>query len=345
MKILIIYTGGTIGMKQNLSTGALEPFDFTQIEEEVPELKKFGFVLDTVSFNPIDSAEATPDFWVRLATTIADRYTQYNGFVVLHGTDTMAYSASALSFLLQNLGKPVIFTGSQLPIGMLRTDGKENLISAIETAAAQKDGRAMVPEVCIYFQNRLLRGNRTTKFSAEHFNAFNSFNYPPLAEAGIYLKFNQRAIMPYPADDNLILHTRIDTNTAILKIFPGIQPSLFDNVLKIHGLRSLIIETFGSGNAPAFPWFTDNIRAIIDRGIIVLNVTQCLRGEVDPQKYATGRHLEFVGVISGKDITFEAALTKLFYLQGKYSDNKSLISELEKSVCGEINASKNNDEL
>ncbi|MDR1130713.1 MAG: asparaginase, partial [Prevotellaceae bacterium] len=318
MKILVIYTGGTIGMKQNTRTGALEPFDFAQIEEEVPELNKFGFVLDTVSFNPIDSAEVTPAFWVQLVETIADNYYKYNGFVILHGTDTMAYSASALSFMLQNLGKPVIFTGSQLPIGMLRTDGKENLISAIETAASQKDGKPTVPEVCIYFQNKLLRGNRTTKSSAEHFNAFNSFNYPPLAEAGISLKFNQQAIMPYPAYDNLIAHTNLDTSTAVLKIFPGISRPLIESISGIQGLRSLIIETFGSGNAPSFPWFIDSIKQLTDRGIIVLNIIQCLRGEVDPEKYTTGRQLKKAGVVSGKDITFEAALTKLFYLQGKY---------------------------
>jgi L-asparaginase len=336
MKILVIYTGGTIGMKQNARTGALEPFDFAQIEEEVPELKKFGFVLDTISFKPIDSAEATPDFWTQLVSTIVDNYNKYNGFVILHGTDTMAYSASALSFMLQNLTKPIIFTGSQLPIGMLRTDGKENLISAIETAASQKDGKAIVPEVCIYFQNRLLRGNRTTKSSAEHFNAFNSFNYPPLAEAGIYLKFNWQSIMPYPENDNLIAHTRLDTNTVILKIFPGMQQSLFGSILRIQGLRSLIIETFGSGNAPTFPWFVDNIKKITDSGIIVLNITQCLRGEVNPEKYVTGGQLKKAGVISGKDITAEAALTKLFYLQGKYSDNGRVKTELEKAVCGEI---------
>jgi L-asparaginase len=323
-------------MKQNICTGALEPFDFAQIEEEVPELKKFGFILDTVSFNPIDSAEVTPGLWSQLATTIAGNYDKYNGFVVLHGTDTMAYSASALSFMLQNLGKPVIFTGSQLPIGILRTDGKENLISAIETAATQKDGHAMVPEVCIYFQNKLLRGNRTTKSSAEHFNAFNSFNYPPLAEAGIYLNFNRQAIMPYPVNNSLLVHTHLDTNVAVLKIFPGMSQALFENILKIQGLRSLIIETFGSGNAPAFPWFIDNVKNITDSGITVLNVTQCLRGKVDSEKYITGRHLKEAGVVSGKDITLEAALTKLFYLQGKYPDNGTVKTELEKNICGEV---------
>jgi L-asparaginase len=239
--------------------------------------------------------------------------------------------------MLQNLAKPVIFTGSQLPIGMLRTDGKENLISAIETAASQTDdGRATVPEVCIYFQNKLLRGNRTTKSSAEHFNAFNSFNYPPLAEAGIYLKFNRQAIMPYPENDGLTVHTRLDTSTAILKIFPGMSQALLESVSKIQGIRSLIIETFGSGNAPTFPWFIDSIRKIVDGGTVVLNITQCLRGEVDPDKYTTGRLLKKAGVVSGKDITAEAALTKLFYLQGKYADNESVKQELEKSVCGEI---------
>jgi L-asparaginase len=336
MRILIIYTGGTIGMKQNIRTGALEPFDFSQIEEEVPELGKFGFVLDTISFDPIDSSEVTPAFWIRLTTTIADNYDKYSGFVILHGTDTMAYSASALSFMLQNLGKPVIFTGSQLPIGMLRTDGKENLISAIETAASQNDGKAMVPEVCIYFQNKLLRGNRTTKFSAEHFNAFNSFNYPPLAEAGIYLKFNRQMIMPCPTDNNLSVHTQLDTNTAVLQIFPGMSPSLIKGICEIRGLRSLIIKTFGSGNTPTFPWFIEGIRKITDSGTIVLNITQCLRGEVEPEKYITGRQFKQTGVVSGKDITFEAALTKLFYLQGKYSDNENVKKELEKTVCGEM---------
>jgi L-asparaginase len=325
-------------MKQNIRTGALEPFDFAQIEEEVPELKKFGFMLDTVSFDPIDSAEVTPDLWIRLALTVADNYEKYNGFVILHGTDTMAYSASALSFMLQNLGKPVIFTGSQLPIGMLRTDGKENMISAIETAASQKDGKPTAPEVCIYFQNKLLRGNRTTKFSAEHFNAFNSFNYPPLAEAGIYLKFNHQAIMPCPANDRLVVHTHLDTNTAILKIFPGMPQSLFGNILKIQGLRSLIIETFGSGNAPTFPWFIDSVRKITGSGIVVLNITQCLRGEVDAGKYITGQHLKKAGVVSGKDITFEAALTKLFYLQGKYHSNEDVKNNLEKNICGEVSS-------
>jgi L-asparaginase len=336
MKILIIYTGGTIGMKQNIRTGALEPFDFSQIEEEVPELGKFGFVLDTVSFDPVDSSEATPAFWVRIATAVADNYDKYSGFVVLHGTDTMAYSASALSFMLQNLGKPVIFTGSQLPVGMLRTDGKENLISAIEIAASQNDGRTMVPEVCIYFQNKLLRGNRTTKSSAEHFNAFNSFNYPLLAEAGIYLKFNRQMIMPYPAIDSLAVHTRLDTSTAVLQIFPGMLPSLIEGIAEIPGLRSLIIKTFGSGNAPTFPWFIRGVRKLTDRGTVVLNITQCLRGEVEPEKYTTGRQFKQAGVVSGRDITFEAALTKLFYLQGKYPNNDDVKNELEQTLCGEM---------
>lgn len=335
MKILIIYTGGTIGMKQNPATGALEPFDFTQIEEEVPELRKFGFILDTVSFKPIDSSEITPAFWGDIVNTIVNNYERYNGFVVLHGTDTMSYSASAVSFMLQNLGKPVIFTGSQLPIGMLRTDGKENLISAVETAASVKDGLPVVPEVCIYFQNRLYRGNRTTKFSAEHFNAFNSFNYPVLAEAGIYLKFNTQSIMPYPKE-KLTWHTTLDTNTTVIRVFPGMQPSLFDSVLNINGLRSLIIETFGSGNAPTFPWFIESIQKIIDKGINVLNITQCIRGQVEPDKYTTGRLLKKAGVISGRDMTFEAAHTKLFYLQGKYTDNNLVKAHLEECICGEF---------
>lgn len=337
MRILIVYTGGTIGMKQNPATGALIPFDFSQIENEVPELQKFGFRLDTISFNPlVDSSNIQPDFWVRLVNIIESNYQLYDGFVILHGTDTMAYSASALSFMLENLSKPVVFTGSQLPIGMLRTDGKENLISAIEIAAATKNNQPLVPEVSIFFENQLLRGNRTTKHNAEHFNAFRSFNYPPLAEAGINIKYNTPAIH-YPAKNlNLFAHTKLDTNVGVLKIFPGISESFLDNVLKISGLRSIVIETFGSGNAPTAAWFLTKIEAAIKKGLIVLNVSQCQAGSVEMEKYETGLLLKGIGVISGYDTTFEAAVTKLFFLQGQYSDNKSIIQKLSTSLSGEI---------
>lgn len=325
-------------MKQEPETGVLAPFDFRQINEEVPELKKFGFTLDSISFSPIDSSEVQPDLWVALARTIEDHYDRYEGFVILHGTDTMAYSASALSFMLENLSKPVIFTGSQLPIGMLRTDGKENLISSIEIAAAQENGLPRVPEVCIFFENKLLRANRTTKFSAEHFNAFHSFNYPALAEAGINIRFNTSAIR-YPSSEvpkPLRIYTQMDTNVASLKIFPGIQESTVRHILSTPHLRSVILETFGSGNAPTAPWFIDALRDAIDRGLLIVNRSQCLSGSVEMEKYQTGKLLKKVGVLSGYDLTFEAALTKMYFLQGKYFDNKALFFNLLKSIRGEL---------
>ena len=324
-------------MKEDPATGQLRPFDFTQIEEEVPELKKSDFEMSTISFDPIDSSDIRPDFWVRIAETVRDNYHLYDGFVVLHGTDTMAYSASMLSFMFENLQKPVIFTGSQLPIGSLRTDGKENLITALQIAAARRDDKPMAPEVCIYFDNKLLRGNRTTKFSAEHFNAFNSFNYPPLAESGIHLRFNQGLINE--ATDKcgeFAVHTELNTDTGVLKIFPGMNEATVNGVLKSNGLRSVILETFGSGNVPTFPWFIDAIADAITRGIIILNISQCKRGCVDLDKYVSGSMLKKLGVAPGNDLTFEAGLTKLFYLQGKYSDNNEVVTKITTSLRGEI---------
>jgi L-asparaginase len=325
-------------MKEDPATGQLRPFDFTQIEEEVPELKKSGFEMSTISFDPIDSSDIRPDFWVRIAETVRDNYPHYDGFVVLHGTDTMAYSASMLSFMFENLQKPVIFTGSQLPIGSLRTDGKENLITALQIAAARREGdKPMAPEVCIYFDSKLLRGNRTTKFSAEHFNAFNSFNYPPLAESGIHLRFNQALINEASGEDEkFAVHTDLNTDTGVLKIFPGMNQSTVNSVLRSQGLRSVIIETFGSGNAPTFPWFIDAIADAVKRGIIILNISQCKRGCVDPDKYVTGSMLKELGVVPGNDLTFEAGLTKLFYLQGKYLDNNEVVTRINTSIRGEI---------
>lgn len=337
--ILLIYTGGTIGMKQDPDTLALVPFNFNQIIEEVPELKKFGCRIDAHSFDPvIDSSDVVPQFWVELAELIQANYEKYDGFVVLHGTDTMSYSASALSFMLEDLEKPVVFTGSQLPIGMLRTDGKENLISSIEIASAQDaQGRAMVPEVCIYFESYLYRGNRTTKYNAENFRAFRSANYPVLAEVGIHIKYNTSYIR-YPQiwGKSLKVNKKLDTGVASVKIYPGLTQTVMDTIIDTPGIRGLIIETFGSGNAPTSKWFTDTVKRAVSKGLVVLNVTQCQAGSVDMDAYATGVALKNVGVISGYDSTFEAALVKLFFLLGHFSDNEDVKVNLLKNVRGEI---------
>jgi L-asparaginase len=335
--ILIIYTGGTIGMVQDSITGSLVPIDFRHISDHVPELRKFGFELHSVSFDPVkDSSNIDPEVWIKIAEIIEENYARFDGFVVLHGTDTMAYTASALSFMLENLGKPVILTGSQLPIGLLRTDGKENLITAIEIAAIKENGFPAIPEVCIYFDNKLTRGNRTTKMSAEHFDAFNSPNYPPLAEVGLHLKYFKNLIR-YPAEDQkIIIHKTFDNNVAILKLFPGINRKLIQAIINTDGLRGLIIETFGSGNAPTYKWFLDDLKRFIENGGIILNVTQCHGGSVEMGLYETSRQMLAAGVISGKDITSEASITKLMYLLGRYSSVEKVAESLSKSLAGEI---------
>ena len=337
--ILLIYTGGTIGMKQDPETGALMPFNFNEILEEVPELKKFGCKIDTFSFEPpIDSSDIRTDFWIEIAKLIQKNYSLYDGFVILHGTNTMSYSASALSFMLENLQKPVIFTGSQLPIGMLRTDGKENLISSIEIAAAKdSEGRAMVPEVCIYFESQLYRGNRTTKYNAENFRAFRSANYPVLAETVIHIKYN-KAYIRYPEtfSNELSIKTELGTSVVILKIFPGISREIIEPILNINGLKAIILETYGSGNAPTAEWFIDLLKNAIDHGLIILNVTQCHAGKVDMDAYSTGILLKKIGVISGFDSTTEAALTKLFFILGHTDDNQIIKRMLQKNLRGEI---------
>ncbi len=337
--ILLVYTGGTIGMKQDPVTFDLRPFDFSQILEEVPELKKFGYRIDTYSFDPvIDSSDVDIEFWKKLAHLIDKNYDSYDGFVILHGTDTMSFSASAMSFMLGDIEKPVVFTGSQLPIGMLRTDGKENLISSIEIAASKdSDGHPMVPEVCIYFESQLYRGNRTTKYTAENFRAFRSANYPVLAEVGIHIKFNT-AFIRYPQQWGRPLHVTydLDPSVLIIKVIPGMKKELLDSLVSTEGIRAVILETYGSGNAPSGKWFTDSIRKAIDRGLIVLNITQCLAGRVDMDAYSTGKSLKNIGVTGGGDCTTEAAVAKLFFLLGQYSDNETIVNFLKKNIRGEL---------
>jgi L-asparaginase len=337
-RILILYTGGTIGMKTDPGTGVLSPFQFDQIEEEVPELKKFNLDLRTVAFDPpIDSSNVTPEIWRKMARVIAEHYDTCDGFVVLHGTDTMSYSASALSFMMQNLAKPVIFTGSQIPIGVIRTDGKENLITAIEIAAARENGRPVVPEVCVYFQDRLFRGNRTRKRNAEQFDAFASDNYPPLAEAGINITYNYHNIRKaYDLSPPFGISEELDTRVSVIRIFPGMDPEVFRAVLNIAGLRAVVLETYGSGNAPTARWFIRTLEEAIDGGLIVLNVSQCPAGRVEMERYETGLELQRIGVIGGKDITTEAALAKLMVLLGQNRSPEETLKALNRSIRGEI---------
>jgi len=335
--ILIIYTGGTIGMVQDQETGTLKPFRFDNILEEVPELKKFGFNLSSFAFNPpLDSSNINPAAWIKVAEIIEQNYQGFDGFIVLHGTDTMAYSASALSFMLENLAKPVIFTGSQLPIGSLRTDGKENLISSLEIAAAVKNGEPVVPEVGIFFENSLYRGNRTSKNNTEDFNAFMSGNYPPLAESGVHIRYNYSVIRNPDKDLPFRVHKSMGNQLTILKLFPGISRAAVESAFGIPGLRAMIMETFGAGNAPEEDWFITLVSQAIQRGMLVMNVTQCKTGSVEMGMYETSRRLAEAGVISGRDITTEAAITKLMHLTGVSDDRAWITSQLAKSLRGEM---------
>ena len=337
--LLLIYTGGTIGMRQDPSPQTLRPFDFSQILEEVPELRKFAYRIDSYTFDPIiDSSDVEPGLWQCLAGLIKEKYRMYDGFVILHGTDTMAYSASALSFMLENLAKPVIFTGSQLPIGIPRTDGRENLVSAVEIAAAKdSQGHAIVPEVCIYFDNMLMRGNRACKISSDNFTAFRTLNLPPLAEAGISIKYNSPLIIkPDDWEADLVIHTSLDTRVSILKIHPGITPHVVRNILCGEETRAVIMETYGCGNAPSKEWFLNLVRQAASSGKILLNVTQCLSGTVDMNLYSNGKALLDAGVVSGYDSTTESALGKLFFLLGQTDDNPTVKRLLNKNFRGEI---------
>ncbi len=326
-------------MKADPSDNALKPFNFSQILEEVPELAKFACRIDSFSFSPvIDSSDVEPAVWVRLADIIAERYDGYDGFVVLHGTDTMSYSASALSFMIEGLTKPVIFTGSQLPIGVPRTDGKENLISSVEIASAKDaDGHALVPEVCIYFDDLLLRGNRTTKFSSDNFKAFRSQNFPPLAEAGISIRYNTSlTLRPRDWSARPVFHRNLDTRVSILKIHPGITRQAVRDILCGSETRAVIIETYGSGNAPSAEWFLSTVREAHSMGKVLLNVTQCLSGSVNMDIYANGRSLRAAGVLGGCDSTTESALAKLFVLLGENERNTEVEALLVRDLRGEI---------
>ena len=342
--ILIIYTGGTIGMKEDPADNTLKPFDFSQILKEVPELSKFACRIDSYSFSPvIDSSDIEPSMWVKLVEIIREKYCFYDGFVILHGTDTMSYSASAISFMIDNLTKPVVFTGSQLPIGVPRTDGKENLISAVEIASAKDDnGRAMVPEVCVYFDCLLMRANRTSKMSSDNFNAFGSPNFPPLTEAGITIRYNTSLIRrPADPDAGPVFKTALDTRVSILKIHPGITPEVVGDILCGPGTRAVIIETYGSGNAPSAKWFLDMVIRAHSMGKVLLNVTQCPSGTVNMNIYATGKSLQKAGVVNGCDSTTESALAKLFVLMGEYGggteeDRRCIERELSRDLKGEI---------
>lgn len=336
--VLLIYTGGTIGMIENPETGALESFRFDELLKQVPELKRFNYRIDTISFHPaIDSSDMEPELWGKIVRIIMEKYEHYDGFVILHGTDTMAYTASALSFMLEDLSKPVILTGSQLPIGMLRTDGKENLITAIEIAAARRDdGQPMVPEVCIFFENELLRGNRTTKVNAENFNAFRSFNYPPLATVGIHIRFNEHLIRRNDPSHPLKPHLRFDNNVVVLSLFPGIRESIVESVLQVPGLKAVVLRTFGSGNAPQKAWLIRHLKRACEQGILIVNISQCQRGGVEMRRYGTGLQLLQAGVVSGYDCTPECAITKLMFLLGHGLPPEEVRQRMDSDLAGEI---------
>lgn len=335
--ILLIYTGGTIGMTENAETGVLEAFNFQHLKDNMPELKKLGYAVSSIQFDPpMDSAEMGPDSWKKIVKIIADNYQLYDGFVILHGTDTMSYTASALSFMLENLSKPVILTGSQLPIGMLRTDGKENLITAIEIAAAQENGIPLIPEVCIFFENNLLRGNRTTKVSADNFNAFRSYNYPALAHAGIHIKYDLAQVYHPVSRKPLKPHYLLDRNIAILKLFPGMSPQVIESILCIPDLKGVVMETYGTGNAPRNDWFFQMLKDAVDRGIVIVNVSQCIAGTVEMDRYETGQKLLEAGVISGYDSTTESAVTKLMFLFGHGMSSEDVKAHMNCSLIGEI---------
>lgn len=336
--ILLIYTGGTIGMVKDFETGALKAFNFDELLQNIPEIKLLEHTIDTLSFDkPIDSSNMNPRFWVKIAEMIEDNYQSYDGFVVLHGSDTMSYSASALSFMFENLGKPIIFTGSQLPIGDLRTDAKENLITSIQIAGLQERGEPVITEVGLYFEYRLYRANRTTKINAEHFQAFASMNYQPLLESGVHLTINRGALWQSNKKSKMKLHKNLSDDIALVKVFPGMNQSVMEHIFAKEEIKGIILETYGSGNAPTEEWFVSVLKKSILRGVVVVNVTQCTGGSVNMGQYETSNQLKKIGVVSGKDITTEAAIAKLMYLLAKDLSPKVFKTIFETPLRGEMN--------
>jgi len=339
-KILLIYTGGTIGMVKDFDTNTLRAFNFDNLLVRIPEIRQLDCDISTYSFeDPIDSSNMNPKYWLQIAEIIEENYETIDGFVVLHGSDTMSYTASALSFMLENLSKPVVFTGSQLPIGDLRTDAKENLITAIQVASLQENGEAQIKEVCLYFEYKLYRGNRTSKINAEHFEAFASLNYPELAVSGVHLKVFSSNLLEKNNSGMFFVHKGMSSEIAVLKLYPGITEAVVEAVLNTPNIRGVILETYGAGNAPTLKWFVDLLEAALIKGIHIVNVTQCSGGSVIMGHYETSVHLQEIGLISGGDITFEAAITKMMHLLSKKLSREEFKIKFETSIKGELTPS------